>query len=194
MQKCCSIFSLSLYFDFVIIDSKTIIEDQLRAVQETKENVEWLNHNFPPDTRYQSAIVSGGNVLSVEGVRTLFILQQRLQAVNTRQGNNLDPVRRPVVSSYCRTVSQSLTLNQREMSGHWDPVRRPVVFILLYSRTIGFSDGQSMRNVWTLGSNCLFSSDGTGWEEMCKRVAIPTYLEDVTWIAAGMHSIFGGCR
>ena len=68
-------------------------------MQETKENVEWLNHNFPPDTRYQSAIVSGGNVLSVEGVRTLFILQQRLQTVNTRQGGNSDPVRHPAVWS-----------------------------------------------------------------------------------------------
>ena len=50
-------------------------------LQETRENVNWLNQNFPPDTRYHSAIVKSDNVLTVEGVMTVWQIMKRVHNV-----------------------------------------------------------------------------------------------------------------
>ena len=41
----------------------------------------WLNKNFPPDTRYHSAIVKGDNVLTPEAVRTVWDIMKRVSSV-----------------------------------------------------------------------------------------------------------------
>eukprot|EP00092_Neocalanus_flemingeri_P016672 GFUD01018035.1.p1 GENE.GFUD01018035.1~~GFUD01018035.1.p1 ORF type:complete len:937 (+),score=124.95 GFUD01018035.1:339-3149(+) len=88
-------------------------------ISDTKDNVEWLNQNFPPDTRYHSAIVKAHNVLSKEGINTVYLLHKRLQKVQTK--------------------------------------------------------------------------DNVTWEEMCKKVAIPVTIEEVSWVAWGFNVVFGGC-
>ena len=50
----------------------------------------WLNKNFPPDTRYHSAIVKGENVLTVEAVRTVFDIMKRVGSVKVEiDGRNV---------------------------------------------------------------------------------------------------------
>lgn len=88
-------------------------------ISDTKDNVEWLNKNFPPDTRYHSAIVKADNVLSEEGINTVYLLQKRIQEVRT--------------------------------------------------------------------------AENVTWEDMCKKVAIPVTIEEVSWAAWGFNVIFGGC-
>jgi hypothetical protein len=54
----------------------------------TRENSFWLNSNYPPDVRYQSAIVKGTNVLTPEGVATVWNISQRLKSVRTPAGDD----------------------------------------------------------------------------------------------------------
>lgn len=88
-------------------------------ISETKDHVEWLNKNFPPDTRYHSAIVKADNVLSKEGINTVYLLTKRIQEVRTK--------------------------------------------------------------------------DNVTWEDMCKKIAIPVTIEEVSWVAWGFNVVFGGC-
>merc|ERR1719430_1855220 len=54
----------------------------------TRDNSLWLNSHYPPDVRYQSAIVKGINVLTPEGVATVWNISQRLKSVRTPEGDD----------------------------------------------------------------------------------------------------------
>ena len=94
----------------------------LSRCQETRGHVNWLNKNFPPDTRYHSAIVRGENVLTVEGVQTVWSIMKRVHGV-------------------------TMEMDGRDVS----------------------------------------------WQDQCKQVAIPTTLEDVSWLYWGVGKLLGGC-
>ena len=52
--------------------------------------MQWLNKNYPPNTRYHSAIVTGENVLTVEAVRIVWDIVKRVGSVQMEiDGHNV---------------------------------------------------------------------------------------------------------
>ena len=37
------------------------------------------------------------------------------------------------------------------------------------------------------------TKDNVTWEDMCKKIAIPVTIEEVSWVAWGFNVVFGGC-
>ena len=66
-----------------------------------EQDAEWLNSHHPPDTRYQSAILTGENMASPAGIAALTALQARLRALRSEDGLTWH--------SQCKRVATPLT-------------------------------------------------------------------------------------